>query len=311
MMDPNEKIIKLLSQADSKLERLLAGFERDLLRQYKRALEEIKKLIAAIYEKYGDTVKYEDLIIYNRLRNLEREITDQVKALTNENIHTINQVLKTFYSESFYRSAYALESGLSVKLGFGLLNKKVVEGALLNPLDRITWKGRLQERAQFFIRQIRQEITQGLIQGNGYGKIARAIQNKTGLTAGKVLRIVRTESHRVQNAARVTSFTKAEAAAERLGIKSVRIWVHSGNPREPRPDHIQMDGVEADSDGIFTLPDGTTTEGPGLTGVAEHDINCGCTTALKFKSLETISLADYISKNYNSFEEWEKVKGIA
>ncbi|MBS4034383.1 MAG: hypothetical protein KGZ85_07970 [Ignavibacterium sp.] len=304
-MDVNEKIIKLLAQADSKLDKLIAGYEKDLLRQYKRSLGEIKKLIAAIYEKYGDSVRYEDLIIYNRLTNLEREIADQVKLLTNENIKTISKGLKEFYSENYYRTAYALESSLSVRLGFGVLNPKVVEASLLNPLDRITWKSRLQEHAQFYVKQIRQELTQGLIQGQGYGAIAKTIQDKTGLTANKVLRVVRTEGHRVQSAARVTSFSKGEAAAERLGIESVRTWVHSGNPREPRPDHIQMDGVEADDEGKFTLPDGTTTDGPGLTGIAEHDINCGCTTALKFKNLNTVSLAEYIRKNYDSFEEWK------
>lgn len=304
-MDVDDKIIKLLAQADSKVEKLIAGYEKDLLRQYKRSLEEIKKLIAAIYEKYGDSVKYEDLIIYNRLTNLEKEIADQVKLLTNENIKTITRGLKEFYAENYYRTAYALESGLSVRLGYGVLNGKVIEASLLNPLDRITWKGRLQEHAQFFVKQIRQELTQGLIQGQGYGTIARTIQDKTGLTATKVLRIVRTEGHRVQNAARVSSFSKGEAAAARLGLKSVRTWIHSGNPREPRPDHQQMDGVEADTEGIFTLPDGTTTEGPGLTGIAEHDINCGCTTALKFKNLNTISLAEYIQKNWDSFEEWK------
>lgn len=304
-MDVNEKILKLLTQVDSKVEKLISGYEKDLLRQYKRALEEIKKKIAAMYERYGDSVKYEDLIIYNRLTNLEKEIADQVKLLTNENIKTITRGLKEFYAENYYRTAYALESSLSVRLGYGVLNSKVIEASLLNPLDRITWKGRLQEHAQFFVKQIRQELTQGLIQGQGYGTIARTIQDKTGLTATKVLRIVRTEGHRVQNAARVASFSKGEVAAQRLGIESVRTWVHSGNPREPRKDHIQMDGVEADDEGIFTLPDGTTTEGPGLTGIAEHDINCGCTTALKFKNLNTISLAEYIKKNYDSFEEWE------
>lgn len=301
-MDVNVKI------ADSKIEKLIAGYEKDLLRQYKRSLEEIKKLIAAIFEKYGDSVKYEDLIIYNRLNNLEREIADQVKLLANENIKTITRGLKSFYTENYYRTAYALESSLSVRLGFGVLNPKVVSAALLNPLDRITWKGRLQEHAQFFVKQIRQELTQGLIQGNGYGAIAKTIQEKTGLTATKVIRIVRTEGHRVQNAARIASFSKGEAAAQRLGIESVRTWIHSGNPREPRPDHQQMDGVEADDEGIFTLPDGTTTEGPGLTGIAEHDINCGCTTGLKFKNLNTISLAEYIKKNYESFEEWKEVR---
>jgi hypothetical protein len=88
--------------------------------------------------------------------------------------------------------------------------------------------------------------------------IARNISDKTGIDFNQSIRIIRTEGHRVQNAARVVSFNNAESAAQRLGIESSKVWIHSGNPREPRPDHIQMDGAEADEDGIFTLPDRTT-----------------------------------------------------
>jgi hypothetical protein len=46
-----------------------------------------------------------------------------------------------------------------------------------------------------------------------------------------------------------------------------------------------------------------------LSGVAEHDINCGCTTGLKFKSLKAISFEEFISKDFGSFDEWRIDKG--
>jgi hypothetical protein len=310
-LDPiNKKLIALLKQSDSKIKLLLQGYEGQLKGNYRLALIEIKSKIARMFEKYGDDVKYADLISYNRLKNLENEIIEQIKILTNENIKTTRAGLKEFYSENYYRTAYSLEQSTGLKLGYGLLNTNVINASLLNPLDRIKWSERMKDNAQVFVKQIRSSLTQGLIQGEGYAKIARGITEKTGMDFMKSVRIIRTEGHRVQNAARVVSFKKGETAAERLGIESSRIWIHSGNPREPRPDHVQMDGVEADEDGIFTLPDGTTTEGPGLSGVAEHDINCGCTTGLKFKSLKALSLKDYAAKNYNSFDDWQTEKGI-
>jgi hypothetical protein len=308
--DINKKLIALLKKADSEMEKLQRLYEPRLKKNYRLALNEIKSKIARIFEKYGDDVKYADLISYNRLKNLEDEIIEQIKILTNENIKTTRAGLKEFYSENYYRTAYSLEQSTGLKLGYGLLNTNVINASLLNPLDRITWPDRYKDNAQVFVKQIRSSLTQGLIQGEGYAKIARTITEKTGMDFNKTVRIIRTEGHRVQNAARVASFKKAESAAERLGLESSRVWIHSGNPREPRPDHVQMDGVEADESGIFTLPDGTTTEAPGLSGVAEHDINCGCTTGLKFKSLKALSFENYVAKNYNSFEDWKEEKGI-
>jgi hypothetical protein len=311
-LDPiNKKLILLLKKADSEISKLLIQYESELKNNYRVALIEIKSRIARIFEKYGDDVKYADLIAYKRLTNLENEIIEEIKNLTSENIKATRSGLKNFFSENYYRSAYALEQSTGLYLGFGLLNTNVITASLLNPLDRIKWSDRYKDNAQTFIKQIRSELTQGLIQGEGYAKIARSITDKTGIDFNKSVRIIRTEGHRVQNAARVVSFKKSESAAERLGIESTRIWIHSGNPREPRPDHVQMQGVEADEDGMFTLPSGVTTEGPGLSGVAEEDINCGCTTGLKFKSLKAISFEEYAAKDFGKYEEWKTEKGIA
>lgn len=311
--DEINKIIKrLLDKGNSDFTKLELNLERELLKSYKASLKEVLSKIAEIYKKYGDDLTYADLVSFNRLKNLEASIVAEIKNITKNSIKKIEADLKEFYSESFYRSAHALETGLKINLGYGLLNPDVIRASLLNPLDRITWQKRYKEHAQQYVKQIRSELTRGLIQGEGYAKIANSIQEKTGINASKVLRIVRTEGHRVQNTARVASFSKGEAAAKRLGIESSRIWIHSGNPREPREDHIEMNGVEAEKaindNGeevfIFTLPDKTRTEGPGLTGKPEHDIHCGCTTGLKFKNLTAIPTKEYIAKNSN-YEEWK------
>ncbi len=61
----------------------------------------------------------------------------------------------------------------------------------------------MQEHAQKYMNDIRTELTRGLIEGEGYGKIAKAITDKTGIHFGRILRIDRTEGHRVQNAAKI------------------------------------------------------------------------------------------------------------
>lgn len=269
----NKRLADLLKKADTNSDKLLAEFEKELLKVYRQSLEEIKKLIAKIYEKYGDTVDYADMVSYNRLTNLEQQIAGEIKKLTNKNIKTTTSTLKNIYSEQFYRSGFAFEQSLGAKLGFGLLNPDVIKASVLNPLDRITWPDRMKDHAQQFVKQIQTELTQGLIQGEGYGKIAKRIVDKTGINAGKVIRIVRTEGHRVQSAGSLLAYDKTQTAADRLGLKTVKVWIATLDNRT-RDSHQKMDGKEANDEGIFTLPSGATTEAPGLSGVAEEDINC-------------------------------------
>lgn len=308
----NKRLAELLKKADTNVEKLIKTHERDLLKAYKRSLKEIKNKIATIYEKYGDKVEYADVQTYNRLLNLELQIADEIKTLTNENIKTTTTMLKDIYAEQYYQSGYAFENSLNARLGFGLLNPDVIKASVLNPLDRIKWSDRMKDQAQVFVKQIRAEITQGLIQGEGYSSIARSITKKTEIAFGNAMRIVRTEGHRVQSAGRVLSLSKAQSAAVRLGLKLLKIWVSTLDNRT-RDMHQDMDGREADKEGIFTLPDGTTCEAPGLTGVAEHDIHCRCTSRAEYKDFPQSFRRDNESKEVISnmtYHQWKLFKEI-
>lgn len=309
----NKRLTELLKKADTNAEKLISRHEKALLKSYRTALDEIKKKIAAIYEKYGDDVQYSDLVSYNRLTNLELQISEEIKKLATENIKTTTSTLKDIYSEQFYRVGFAFEQSLGAKLGFGLLNPDVIKASVLNPLDRITWQNRMKDHAQQFVKQIQTEITQGLIQGDGYGKISKRIIDKTGINAGKVIRIVRTEGHRVQSAGSLLAYDKSQAAAERLGLEQEKYWISTLDNRT-RDLHAKMDGQPADKNGIFTLKDGVTTEAPGLTGVAEHDIHCRCTTGMRFKDFPSQFRRDNETKQvieYKSFDDWKSKKGIS
>lgn len=311
--DINKRLADLLKKADTNAEKLIARQETELVKAYKRALAEIKKKIAAIYEKYGDEVQYSDLVSYNRLTNLEQQIAGEIKKLTNENIKTTTKTIKDIYSEQFYRVGFAFEQSLGARLGFGLLNPDVIKASVLNSLDRIKWTARMKDHAQQYVKQIQTELTQGLIQGEGYGKIAKRIVDKTGINAGKILRIVRTEGHRVQSAGSLLAYDKAQSAADRLGLKTVKVWVATLDNRT-RDSHQQMDGKEANEEGVFTFPSGATTEAPGLSGVAEEDIHCRCTTMMQFKDFPPAFRKDNETKEiikYQNYEDWKKAKGIS
>jgi uncharacterized protein with gpF-like domain len=233
-----------------------------------------------MFEKYGDQVTYKDMVAYQRLTNLELSIAKQIKTLTAKGKRTVEKAFRDIASESFTATGTAIQKSLEVTVGFGVMNEEVIKTAILNPMQRITWSDALQENSAKYLSQIKTELSQGLIKGEGYAKIAKRLEKSTEMSANKTIRIVRTEGHRAQSVGRKLAVDKVEGASDRLGIKIKRVWVATSDDRT-RDSHKAMDGKEADDDGLFTLPSGVRTDGPGMSGVAEEDINCRCTVRVE------------------------------
>ncbi len=311
----NNRLKKLLEISDSNYEKTVSAYEKEVAKIYSKALKEIKSQIAAVFEKYGDEVNYSDMASYNRLKNLESQIADQIKELTKDVIKNTKEKLSFFFSESYYLTSYAIEKATGIELGFGLLDPLVIEAAWKNELSKIKWTESMQQHAQKYVSDIREELTRGLIEGKGYGKIAKAITERTGINAGKVLRIVRTEGHRVQSAAKIISFEKTEAAAERLGLKTNRVWLATLD-NKTRDSHQTMDGQLADENNLFHYPGGETTEAPGISGPAEEVINCRCSVITQFAEFHQVFRRDgdgvlfTMKDEFLTYEKWKEGKGI-
>ena len=332
----NKRIAKLLALDVKNSEKLLDDYGNNIIKAYGEALDEIKKLIAEMFEKYGDGVTFADMMKYNRLKNLEQEIYKQVKLLTNKNIGSIEKMINNFFSEIYYRTGYAYETSIGARLGFGLLDPNVISAIMINPFDRIKWHDRMKSNAQEFAHklsielrsnlhqeqqrqklkeeQLRKILAKGTIQGKGYGKMAADFSDITKTDVYKSLRIVRTETHRAQSAARLLAYQKTKKAADRLGIGINRIWVSTLDDRT-RDSHRYMDGKESDPEtGLFTFETGETTEGPGLSGIASQDIQCRCSDITKLKGFDPKFRRENISNEVISnitYEEWAKMKEIA
>ncbi|HEX2866539.1 MAG TPA: phage minor head protein [Ignavibacteriales bacterium] len=306
----NEFIAKTLSKSDTNMEKLLAQFCNTLLSDLNEARKEIQLKIAWIYEKYGDDVDMQTMQQKSRLINLDRQIAGEIEALTKDNLKAITTCIEGFYSESFMYTGYALEMGIKADLGFGILNPKTIQAAVLNPMDKIKWPDALKANAENYANRISQEVRRGLITGQGYAKTAGKVTELTTKHANKTFRIVRTESHRVHNLGRIMGYEEGESAAEDLGFTTKRIWVATLD-NKTRDSHAEMDGQEANENDMFVLPSGVETMGPGLSGIAEEDINCRCTTRLEIVGMEPSARKDNISKKivpYKPFEEWKKGK---
>lgn len=276
--NPNSKLYSLLNKADLFLEKNIDKTAEKLAKSYEKVLEQIQKEISSLYQKYGDEIKLS--YAYDRLNNLWRNVSRELAKITGANKEALERQFRDIYTENYNLTTEAFNKSLNASLSFGQLDNKLVNAALYNPYDKIKWSERMKSHAQIYTQEIKNSVTTGLLTGQGYAKITKGITERTDILANKTIRIVRTEGHRIQSASRITGFDASIIAAENLGIKTERVWLATKDSRT-RDDHREMDGSTANKDGLWRLPGGQLVEGPGLTGIAEQDINCRCTTFLR------------------------------
>jgi SPP1 gp7 family putative phage head morphogenesis protein len=294
-------IARKLAEADTDIEKLLSNADKSLLKIYKQALDDIRADLQRLAERYPEG----NPVLIPAREELERQIKIKIDQLTYRVKGIINSTLKDTFTSNYYQTAYAFESSMGLNLGFGMLNASVIEASVLNSFDKITWVNRLDGWNQIAYAEIRKSLTKGLILGQGYGKIGKDIKERLDISAGRAIRIARTEGHRVQSVARLDAIDKTTSAAERLGIEVTRIWTATLDNRT-RDTHADLDGQAASEDGFYTIS-GITTEAPGLSGVPEFDINCRCTERTEIKGYETNVRRDNISKElieYQTYKDW-------
>ena len=282
---------KSLKQQDKVIALTQRRLERDLLREYNKSLKVIQAQVADLFRKYADSdgkLTLAEVSKYNRLANLEKNITKEMGKLSSKQTLTTTKTIKTVYEESFYRTAFAVDNAVrgeyGARLQFGQLPTAQVEAAVLNQYDRITWPQRSRSSIAKANERVRQAVTQGIIQGKGYVETARDLKDLYDKTASEALRIVQTESHRAREQGRWQSYEEAESQ----GLQLNAFWVATTD-QNTRDMHGDMDGRQAEMAEVmssgeveytFVLPDGAVGI-PGNTGEAHHDINCRCTTRVE------------------------------
>lgn len=275
-------IDKNFRQAEKAAEKLTRQAERELIKAYRESLKEIRAELAYAYEKYAiaGALTMAEMMKYGRLVKLEAAIAKEVALLTGTEARTTKKAIQKVFAESYYRAGWVLETGAEASLSFTLLKPQAVEAAILNPYDLITWPERIKDNARLLVRQIREEISRGIVQGYSYDKTARAVKERMDIGASKAIRIVQTETHRAQSQGTQAAF---EEAAEK-GLVFKRVWVSTLDGRT-RDRHRVLDGQKVDHDQPFKMA-GMQAMYPGGFGIAEMDINCRCSVRAEIEGME-------------------------
>jgi SPP1 gp7 family putative phage head morphogenesis protein len=307
----NERLTeRLFTEADRALDRMTRQAKRQLLRAHRESLDRIRLQIAELYERYAQAGKltYTQMTRYNRLVKLDAEIGRELGRLGVKTRSIMHRSLGDLFEESYERTGHAIEMGARKLYGYmemPVFDRRLAERSILNPISGLTLDDRLKMHRQQIVWKVKQEVTQGLVRGEGYPDMARRLRETFLGDAVKATRVVQTEAHRVQNEARALA---SEDAAE-AGVLLKKKWVATLDDRT-RDTHQSLDGQTVERDGEFTSPTGATAPYPGAFGVSAEDINCRCSHIYVVEGLEPKlrrSREDGIIP-YQTYKEWKETR---
>ena len=308
----NEILARQFGYNQAFIDRLNGQVDRDIVNRLKQSLTNVQGQLANMYAEHGSDVTLAEMSKYDRLAKLEAAINAELRALGVDTNKLTESAIKSNFAESYYGAGFAYESSLRTGLTFTQLPSDVIRAAVLNPYDKIGWKTRNQKNIAQLSTWIQEAVTEGLIQGYGYNKTKKIFGERFAGYTNNIQRIVNTETHRAATMGRNLAFDRAQKAGERLGIVLVHVWDATLDGKT-RPEHGFLDGQEADENGEWTFSDGIKTKGPGLSGVAYHDINCRCAERGQVSDRTPGTRIDNITGErikHTTYDEWAKDKDV-
>lgn len=120
---------------------------------------------------------------------------------------------------------------------------------------------------------IRQITSEGIADGLTSTDLASKLYDLVG-SRSRALAIARTEATTANNMGTLRSSEDWEL---QTGVRLYKVWIHSGNPTDPRISHIAAQNKPIPKENNFTI-DGISMQFPGdKRGGAGQTINCLCT----------------------------------
>lgn len=298
--DIDNYIDKLINQADKEIETLFA-----------KRLKEIKQIIANMYEKYDrdePQVTWTEFNKYNRLNKELNRIGQMLSQDYREVAKAIKQSQQNVYIEKYMMSLFLYEVASQTSMNFDIPTSQTIQTAIEQPIEFIKLVPTLQKHRDDTLKRIRMHITQGIMSGEGYSKIAKALRDDLGMSKAQSVRVARTETGRALSQAGLDS----AMVAKDNGLDMKKRWYATKDTRT-RDTHRHLDGTSVDIEDNFHSS-GCVGPAPKLfVGVAsaKENINCRC-KLLYYIDEDELPTTMRTKKDgvipFTNYREWEKNK---
>ena len=298
--DIDNYIDKLINQADKEIETLFA-----------KRLKEIKQIIANMYEKYDrdePQVTWTEFNKYNRLNKELNRIGQMLSQDYREVAKAIKQSQQNVYIEKYMMSLFLYEVASQTSMSFDIPTTQTIQTDIEQPIEFIKLVPTLQKHRDDTLKRIRMHITQGIMSGEGYSKIAKALRDDLGIAKAQSVRVARTETGRALSQAGLDS----AMVAKDNGLDMKKRWYATKDTRT-RDTHRHLDGTSVDIEDNFHSS-GCVGPAPKLfVGVAsaKENINCRCKLLYYIDEDElptTMRIKEDGVIPFTNYREWEKEK---
>jgi hypothetical protein len=267
---------------------------KELIAIYEKAKDETEKKLARLKIKAekGLLAEFQEKRI-ERLNAFIKSISEDIKKLKMAEYQIIEQGVIENYVNSYYGYGYSIEYDVNkvllkaqeydYTLGYRKLNLAEVRKIYESEIASNVFGLGIAERQQLEILQlqanIRQSVTQALVEGISPQELARRLKNVDEVynqNLNGALRVARTEMLSAHNLGADTAIQQAQDA----GVTGKKIWNATLDGRT-RPDHGRMDsksraGEAPDKDGFFVFSDSKGRRPGDFSLSKKQRINCRC-----------------------------------
>ena len=244
-----------------------------LEKQYKKALNDINLRIK-LYQ--SDELTQSRIYHIQYQKALKKQVEAALEKLHSDEFSTIQQYLSSCYTDAFVGTMYDI-AGQGIPVIAPIDQSAAIKAVMTDSRLNKSLYDELGVDVNDLKKAVSAEITRGIATGQAYEEIARNISFKTNAPLSRANTIVRTESHRIQQA----SAEDARQLAKDSGADVVKQWDGTLDGKT-RDTHRQLDGQIRETHEKFTIG---TKEAmyPGDFGDPGEDCNCRCVALTRAK----------------------------
>lgn len=238
----------------------------ELRQQYQKALRDIEERIKLLQ---SDELTQSRIYQVNYQKALKAQVQAILEKLHADEYSTIQQYLSRSYTDGYVGAMYAM-GGSGVQVIVPIDQKQAAKAIVTDSKLSYELYAALGHDMDKLKKRVQEEITRGIATALSYEQIAANLSMRADISLSSANRIVRTEAHRIQNAA---AYDAMKAAAKK-GADALRQWDASLDGAT-RPLHRQLDGQIRELDEPFEAGK-YKIRYPGDFGDPSQDCNCRC-----------------------------------
>lgn len=267
------RIEREIRKIHAEIEKSLLVAEKDITLEFARRTLELERELDILYQKYalkGGQIDFDELLKYNRMTKLEKQIQDIVSLAYTNSDKLIRGHLRSGAMLT-YQGTIKTARGEVKRALKAIYTPRDVTKTVNERMAGLKWAERTRYHRNGTILEVEKVVKDGLGAGKTYTEMAQDLTKRLDGEVLKPIRIVRTETQRVENNAKLEAFEDLE----QQGVKMMKRWLSAQDERT-RSAHAELDGVTIPVDEDFRSSLGGVGPAPGMLGLAEDDCNCRC-----------------------------------